>query len=109
MSCQACAVARQLGLNWALLLDKAANAVLLAGDPNETLSRRLARAALVGERWAIRACAMLNWLFRAVGSPHNHCAWSLLPGSVGREIWSWSPPAAMTKTLTVPVRQGASS
>ncbi len=86
MSCGPCAVARQVGLNVALALDRLANA-LLGGSGNETLSQRFARADAAGNRVGKVACAILDRL-----SP-GHCAWSLMPGTVAQEVWAWSPPA----------------
>ena len=105
MTCRACSIIEQIALNTALILDKTLNTTLL-GDPNETLSRRIARASLAGERWAARACKVLTWIFELIGSDHDHCAWSLQPGSVGREVWAWSPVEGAQKTVSAPVSMG---
>jgi hypothetical protein len=84
MSCSLCAVIRRLTLNWLLWIDKTGN-VLLLGNPNETISRRTARARDAGEKWARRACWVLS---KVLG--HDHCGKALEPGTIGTEIWAWS-------------------
>ena len=97
MACRFCAGVRQWILNGVLLLDKIGNWLLL-GSPNETISRRTARARAAGERWAVWACATLTWIGnRLSGSTGDHCDFALDldgSGSIGAEIWSWSPPEA---------------
>jgi len=96
MSCRACSIVRQIVLNTLLISDKAFNTFLL-GDPNETLSRRTARAADSGSQPAKAFCRVLGWFSK------NHCAWSFAPGSIGREIWSWSEPSMHApKTISAP-------
>ncbi len=86
MSCRACAVAQQIVLNLLLGLDQFGNALLL-GDPNETISRRTARARNAGHRWARALCWCLNIISK------NHCTWSLEPGpSIGAEVLHLSRP-----------------
>lgn len=86
MNCGLCATAQQLGLNLLLALDQFGNALLL-GDPNETISRRTARAWIAGHRWAKILCQILNVISK------NHCAWALEPGpSIGVEILHLSQP-----------------
>lgn len=91
-ACRFCAACYQIALNVLLALDRLANA-LAGGDPAETISQRVARAERAGHRWARAACRLLD-VFSA-----KHCRWSLAPGSIGREVWSWSkdgppnPPA----------------
>jgi hypothetical protein len=84
MSCKICPVIRQFGMNWLLWLDKTGNTFLL-GNPNETISRRTARAAAAGEKWAQKACKALSFVLG-----HDHCQYALEPGSAATEIWAWS-------------------
>ena len=85
MCCQPCAITRQIVLNALLATDRLLNALLL-GDPSETVSQRLGRAQVAGNRVAAVVCLALNAINR------DHCAWSLQPGpSIGREIWRWTP------------------
>jgi hypothetical protein len=97
MSCKLCAGLKQLGLNFALLTDKALNTIL-AGDPNETVSQRTARAREAGQRWATHACAVLTWAGNLMGANRDHCTWALSPGSIGAEVWDWSPTVADPET-----------
>lgn len=92
MSCALCRALRQFGLNVGLMVDRATNTVLL-GDPNETLSQRIARARAAGARWAAAICWSLTAISRALGHPGDHCDWSLdhASGSVGREILDLNP------------------
>ena len=86
MTCRPCVLIGQYALNWANLLDHAANTLLL-GDANETVSVRIARARNVGRRWATWACRCLTLVFG-----RDHCSYvldcSVLPNS--REIWDWN-------------------
>jgi hypothetical protein len=91
----------QLLYNLLLLSDKTLNALLL-GDPNEPLSRRIARARDAGSVSACRACAVLTFVFSLIGPKRDHCTWSLEPGSIGREIWAWSPAQDAQKTIEIP-------
>ena len=86
----------QLVLNVTLLADKAANTALL-GSPNETLSTRTARANVAGKRWAVLACRVAGRINA------DHCAKSIGGPSLGREIWAWSPVAAIKAAAKVPV------
>ena len=89
MSCALCRGVRQLVVNVLELADKALNTLTL-GDPNENMSRRIARARAAGDRWAAIACRMLTWLFWIFTRSPDHCALALQPGTLGREIWHWS-------------------
>ena len=84
MTCKICGIVRHYVLNIALAVDRLLNAALL-GNANETLSQRTARAELAGNKFAKLACRIIGLVDR------NHCAWSLEPGTVGSEIWPWSP------------------
>lgn len=46
-------------LNFAVLLDEAANTIL-GGSPNETISERAAKARNAGRRWGCILCRLLN-------------------------------------------------
>lgn len=46
-------------LNFAILLDEAANTIL-GGSPNETISERAAKARNAGRRWGCILCRLLN-------------------------------------------------
>lgn len=86
--CTPCAAVRQIIINWAELADKALNTALL-GDPNENLSRRIARARKAGEAWARVACRILTALFW-VFNRSDHCTLSLEVGTNAAEVWHWS-------------------
>ena len=91
MSCRACAVAYQLVLNTLLIADKGFNTVL-AGDPNETLSARAARARSGGSKAATAFCAVLTSISNRFTGHGDHCTWAVAPGqSIGAEVWHWSP------------------
>lgn len=94
-SCKACAAIAQYLLNMVLLFDLAANTVL-AGDPNESVSQRAARARRAGSKAATAFCSVLTWVWKYAfrSSEPDHCLWALSPGSIGREVWAWSddPP-----------------
>ena len=91
MSCRACRAGFQLALNTLLIADKALNTVL-AGNPNETLSARTARARLAGSRPAAMFCAALTWVGNRFSSHGDHCTWALGDSpSIGAEVWHWSP------------------
>lgn len=84
MTCRLCAGLHQFALNIALLADHALNVATL-GDPNETVSRRVARAREAGQGWAWVACRILSAVFG-----RDHCGLALQPGTSGRELWHWS-------------------
>jgi hypothetical protein len=46
-------------LNYAVLLDEAANTVF-GGSPNETISERAAKARNAGRKWGCLLCLVLN-------------------------------------------------
>lgn len=89
MACRACLIVGQIAANLALLADHVANTLLL-GDPNETLSRRIARARAAGLHWASRTCRALQFVLGGHGAA-DHCTWALTNSvPVGsREVWSW--------------------
>lgn len=102
MTCRLCSALGQLADNTALIADKALNTIS-GGDPNETFSRRIARARDAGQTWARRCCAGLTWAFNLLpGIKRDHCTWSLEPGSIGAEVWHWSSLDSVQKTLVVP-------
>lgn len=89
MTCMVCRGILQVALNLAELLDVMGNTLLL-GSPQETVSRRVARARASGERWAAVACRGLSVLFWFMR--RDHCTWALTPGVIAKEVWHWSPP-----------------
>lgn len=67
------------GMNLLILLSCALNAVFLAGDPHETLSARLGRAAGRGGKWG-------KWLHDILNSiDPGHCE-DAARGDGGREV-----------------------
>lgn len=48
-------------LNFAILLDEAANTIL-GGSPNETISERAAKARNAGRKWGCALCQLLGWI-----------------------------------------------
>ena len=91
--CPLCRAVQQYATNWLLLWDLALN-TLLGGEPKETVSERTARARDAGSEPARRFCAALTWVWKHVfrHPAPDHCSWALEgPGSVGRELWHWSP------------------
>ena len=69
-------------MNLLILLDLGLNTVLL-GDPQETLSSRLGKAASEGNRLAYYACRCLAWFDKA------HCRGSVDKDEGDRAIWRW--------------------
>lgn len=53
-------------------LDQLGN-TLFDGDPDETISSRVGKAALNGKRWALVAEHLINALFLAVTGERDHC------------------------------------
>jgi hypothetical protein len=51
----------QYFLNYAILLDEAANTVL-GGSPNATIIERAAKARNAGRRWGCILCRVLGWI-----------------------------------------------
>lgn len=90
MNCRPCAIVGQIVANIALMVDHVGNTLLL-GDPNETISRRTARARDAGRRWASVACWLLTSIFGAHGDK-DHCTYAMdnSQPSIGREVWSWN-------------------
>lgn len=105
MACRACELVGQYCLNWLNLIDHAGN-TLLAGDANETMSARAARARQAGQRWASWFCAFLTFgqIVVTFGRVRrDHCDYALdasvLPNS--REIvdlTAW-PPRIRPRTI----------
>jgi hypothetical protein len=64
---------------------------LLLGDPNETLSRRIARARAAGQRWAVVTCRVLQAVLGGHGAT-DHCTWALTNSEPlgSREVWNWN-------------------
>lgn len=73
---------RQYIMNWLILLDLAAN-TLLGGDPQETLSSRLGKAANHNNSVAYYICRCLSWFDKA------HCRGAKDPHVGRRAIWRW--------------------
>lgn len=61
---------RRYAWNVLIAVDQLGNA-LLAGDPDETISSRAAKAAAAGRRWGCVLCRLLDTLDR------GHCARSV--------------------------------
>lgn len=53
-------------------LDQLGN-TLCDGDPDETISSRVGKAALKGKRWGLVCEYLINALFRAVTGERDHC------------------------------------
>lgn len=70
------------GLNLLIWLDCGAN-TLLGGDPQETISSRLGKAARDGRKWAYYICRGLHWF------DPRHCRESIDPHEGDRAIWRW--------------------
>lgn len=62
-------------LNILIGFDQTGNAIL-GGNPDETISSRVGKAAMQGKRRAIVIEALINLLFSLVGQ-RNHCALSI--------------------------------
>ncbi len=58
--------------NVAVAVDQGCNAVL-RGNPDETISSRVGRAALAGKRWGLICEAIIDRLFRLLGEAPGHC------------------------------------
>ena len=59
-------------LNLLIALDQGCN-TCLAGDPDETISSRVGKAALQGKRWALIAQRLIDALFHALAGQDRHC------------------------------------
>lgn len=46
---------------------------LCDGDPDETISSRVGKAALAGSRWALVAECLINAMFLIVTGERDHC------------------------------------
>jgi hypothetical protein len=84
----------QYYINWLNLIDHTVNCLLL-GDPNETLSARIARARLAGHTWAIYMCTFLTSGLKMMTFgkyTRDHCTYALDPLALPNcaEIWSWT-------------------
>jgi len=62
--------------NLAIALDQGLN-TLLAGDPDETISSRVGRAALAGKRWGRISEWIIDRLFVWLGEAPGHCRRSI--------------------------------
>lgn len=71
---------------WNILVsvDQLGNA-LLAGDPDETLSSRTAKANLAGKRWGLWGCSFLNWF------DPGHCGKAVESNEGAHAVWPSSP------------------
>lgn len=63
---------REHALNILIGLDQLANAIL-RGNPDETISSRVGRAAIAGKRWGLICESIINKLFVILGDDPNHC------------------------------------
>lgn len=66
----------RLLLNILIGFDQTANAAL-SGNPDETISSRVGKAALRNSRRAIVAEALINLAFAIIAGQRNHCAASI--------------------------------
>jgi len=73
---------KQYIMNWFILLDLAGNTAL-GGDPQETISSRLGKAASRGNYIAYYVCRCLSWFDEA------HCRGAKDPHEGNRAIWRW--------------------
>lgn len=101
MACKICDFAGLVGklsgqyaLNILNMIDHAVNTILL-GDPEETISTRIALARKAGQKWAEYVCKILTFLQKIVTfgkMTRDHCTYALdykvLPNT--REIWNWN-------------------
>lgn len=71
-------------------LDKGGN-TLLGGSPDETISRRSARAAERGARWGRAMCVFLNWF------DQGHCS-KARARELGEEAWKGVAPDSDSNT-----------
>lgn len=62
--------------NLAIALDQGLN-TLLGGDPDETISSRVGRAAQAGKRWGRTAERIIDRLFIWLGEGPGHCQRSI--------------------------------
>lgn len=63
-------------LNVLIGFDQTANA-MIGGNPDETLSSRAGKSAILGRRRGIIAEAAINLLFAVVAGQRNHCVASI--------------------------------
>lgn len=69
-------------MNWLIWLDCGGN-TLLGGDPRETISSRLGKAARRGNRLAYIVCRCLHLL------DARHCQDAIDPHAGDRALWRW--------------------
>lgn len=62
---------RRYLLNVAIAVDQLINTIL-RGRPDETISSRVGRNAMEGDRWALIAEKVINFIFDRLGD-YNHC------------------------------------
>lgn len=54
--------ARSYWIRLLIAVDQLGN-TLTGGDPDETISSRVGKAAVAGSKWGLRAEAVIDWLF----------------------------------------------
>lgn len=49
----------------------------LGGNPDETISSRVGKAACQDKRWALICAALIDWLFLRLFGERDHCLMSI--------------------------------
>lgn len=75
--------------NVLIILDCAANAILLLGDYRETISSRIGKAYLSGVKWIIPIMYLINILFYPVERNLNHCVNAIQLEYGDLTLWEW--------------------
>lgn len=85
-------------LNILMAVDQFASTIL-GGHPDDTISQRLGRAILAGEKSMaiIIAVAAVDMLAKVLVGERDHCVNSLKGKTDAREIWNWGGSRDMVK------------
>lgn len=85
-------------LNMLMAIDQFASTVL-GGHPDDTISQRLGRAIIAGEKSvAIKiSVSIVDMLAKVLVGERDHCINSLKGKTDAREIWNWGGSRDMVK------------
>lgn len=85
-------------LNMLMAIDQFASTIL-GGHPDDTISQRLGRAIIAGEKSvAIKiSVSIVDMLAKVLVGERDHCINSLKGKTDAREIWNWGGSRDMVK------------
>jgi hypothetical protein len=75
-------------INMAFAFDQFFSTVL-GGHPDETISQRLGRASLAGNKTASKFRFVVDEIVFTLTGEENHCLKSLYGSTKAKEIWNW--------------------